>query len=418
MNKILETIDIGAGVQLARAIQAGRWIFTQGNMATLHAGGLCTEAPSGGGRDLLLREPPGLAQGRWILRALDKTLAQAGASLDDLVRVDQYYDRVDSVHPYHLARQEVLTGTIPPSTSIIVENLLTPGATLCLEALAAVDGHLRREAISEAGTPMPRASSGFAPVMKLDEFVFIAGQVADSMDGSGIATEATMNPEFVWDGSEIARQTQYVLDNLFRAAETAGSDRQHLVKAQVYLRSMEDLPEFNQVWRQNFGTNGPARTVAPASGLALRKGKVEINLIGVTRETPVVRDPSSGCFGVPLVVQAADMIHFSGISAEEDGRLAASVSAADRDRYVRSVAAVETEAIVDALESRLGHHGRSLKDVARIIQFHTDLSDFLPSVQVWHRRLGGPVPISAVQVHGPLAPSSARILADCWAVAA
>jgi hypothetical protein len=83
---------------------------------------------------------------------------------------------------------------------------------------------------------------------------------------------------------------------------------------------------------------------------------------------------------------------------------------------VRSVAAAETEAIIDEVEARLAAHGRGLQDITRIIQFHIDLHDFLPSAQVWHKRIGGPVPISAVQVHGPLVPCGARILADCWAV--
>jgi enamine deaminase RidA (YjgF/YER057c/UK114 family) len=417
MHDILETIRIGSGVELARVVRAGRWIFAQGNMATMHAGGICVGSGHPGG-DPLLREPAGLSQGKWILQALAENLEKAGASLDDLVRVDQYYDSVASVHPYHLARRAAFHSMIPPSTSIIVEGLLTPGATLCLEALAVIDGRNTREAVAVSGVPMPRASSGFAPIMKVDEFIFLSGQVADSADGSGIAAEATMNPEFVWDGSEIARQTHYVLGNLIRAAEAAGSDREHIVKAQVYLRSMEDLPEFNEAWKQNFGELGPARTVAPASALALRKGIVEINMVCMTRGTPIDRyGASDDRVGVPAAVTSAGMTHLSAVSAMRDDRLAAQASAARQDRYVRSVAASETEAIIDEVESRLARLGNTLQDITRIIQFHTDLRDFLPSVEVWQRRLGRPVPISAMQVQGPLVPSGAQILADCWAVA-
>ena len=61
-----------------------------------------------------------------------------------------------------------------------------------------------------------------------------------------------MNSQFVWDGSEIARQTKYILNALLKSAEAAGSDREHIVKAQVYLKNMEDLPEFNAVWNDFF----------------------------------------------------------------------------------------------------------------------------------------------------------------------
>lgn len=416
MREILETIDIGAGVQLAPLVRAGRWIFSQGNLPTRHLGGICSLPPASGADPLLL-EPAALSQGRWVLDTLTKRLIRAGASLDDLVRVDQYYDRIESVHPYHLARHDAFKAMIPPSTSIIVDGLLTPGATLCLEAIAAVGGRERREAVSASGVPMPRASSGFAPVMRVDEFAFIAGQVADSMDGSGIAPEATMNPEFVWDGSEIARQSKYVLDNLLRAAEAAGSDREHLIKAQVYLRSMDDLPEFDQVWKQVFGSDGPVRTVVPTSGLALRRGIIEVNLVGVTRTTAITRHRGAHPWNGVRAVTAGEMTCLSGVSAEDAGHLSPRVVSVVPDRHVRSVAAEETEAIIDQVESSLAAAGATLADITRINQFHTDLRDFLPSVQVWQRRLGAPVPISAVQVHGPLVPAGASILADCWAVA-
>jgi len=122
--------------------------------------------------------------------------------------------------------------------------------------------------------------------------------------------------------------------------------------------------------------------------------------------------------GGPAAITAADLTFLSGASAtRDDQQLAPAVRAACRDRDVRSVAAAETEIIIDEVEARLAAHGYGLRDITRIIQFHIDLCDFPPSMQVWHKRIGGPVPISAVQVHGPLILSGARILADCWAAA-
>lgn len=418
-HEVIETIGIGSGVELARVVRAGRWVFAQGNMATTHAGGICSADPIQGDTDPLLREPPGLSQGRWMFDDLIRNLKKSGMSLDDLVRLDQYYTSTRTVPSYHLARHAAFSSSImPPSTSIVVEELLTPGAVLCLEALAVNDGKNERRPISASGVPMPRVSSGFVPVLKFDEFIFLAGQIADAVDGSGIAPEATMNPQFVWDGSEIARQTKYVLSNLLQSAEAAGSDRAHIVKAQVYLKNMEDLPEFNEVWRDVFKGAGPVKTVAPASALALQKGIIEINLIGVVRGTKLNRTSIASQPGGPAAITAADLTFLSGVSATRDGQqLALAVRAACKDHYVRSVAAAETEIIIDEVEARLAAHGHGLRDITRIIQFHTDLHDFLPSAQVWHKRIGGPVPISAVQVHGPLVPSGARILADCWAVA-
>lgn len=418
-HEVIETIGIGAGVELARVVRAGRWVFAQGNMPTTHTGGICSADLVQSDTDPLLREPPGLLQGRWIFDDLVKNLKRAGMSLDDLVRLDQYYTSVKTVPSYHLARRAVFhSSIIPPSTSIVVEKLLTPGALLCLEALAMNDGKNERRPVSALGVPMPRLTSGFVPILKFDEFIFLAGQTADAVDGSGIAAEATMNPQFVWDGSEIARQTNYILNALLKSAEAAGSDREHIVKAQVYLKNMEDLPEFNAVWNDFFKGSGPVRTVTATSAIGLQKGIIEINLIAVVRGTELNRTSTSSQPSVPAAISAADLTLLSGVSATSDGqKLAPAVSAANKDCYVRSVAAIETEIIIDEVEARLAAHGRGLKDLTRIIQFHADLSDFLPSVQVWHKRIGGSVPISAVQVHGPMVPSGVRILADCWAVA-
>jgi enamine deaminase RidA (YjgF/YER057c/UK114 family) len=421
-HEVIERISIGSGVELARVVRAGRWVFAQGNMATTHSGGVCSTGtdPDGDDTDSLLREPSGLSQGRWTFDSLARNLEKAGLSLEDLVRVDQYYTTAAAVPSYHMARREAFGSSImPPSTSIVVDRLLTPGAVLCLEALAVEEGGKKRRPISASGIPMPRASSGFVPILKFGELVFLSGQIADAVDGSGIAAEATMNPQFIWDGSEIGRQARYVLNNLLHSAEAAGCDREHIVKAQVYLKNMEDLPEFNEVWKEVFKDAGPVRTVAPASALALQKGIIEINLVGVMSGTKLKRTGGGALPGVSAAITVADLTLLSGVSAaREDGRkLAPVIGAIRKDRYVRSVAAAETEVIIDEVEARLAAHGRKLQDLTRIIQFHIDLDDFLSSAQVWHRRVGGPVPISAVQVHGPLVPSGARILADCWAVA-
>ncbi|MFA7437498.1 RidA family protein [Castellaniella sp.] len=416
MHTILDPIPIGGGVTLARVVQAGRWLFAQGNMATRHCGGLQSPGPRDG-QDPLLQEPAGLAQGRWVYESLASAFAKAGATLEDLLRIDQFYDSPESVYPYHLARQQALGAIVPPSTSVIVPGLLAPQATLCLEAIGAIGAQERRQAINASGIPVSRASSGFAAIMTFEEYIFVAGQVADALDSNGIAKEATMNPEYTWDRSEIARQADYVLHNVIKAAELAGSDREHVVKAQVFLRNMRDLPQLDEVWRRIFGTEGPARSVAPASALALKKGIIEVNLVCVRKGTAIRRSQPDPRSGVPAIVSATDMTHLSGVSAQQDGKLAESVRRLAPDRYTHSMVAAETEVLIDQVEARLEHHGRTLDELVRIQQYHTDLRDFLASAQVWQRRLGGPVPLSAVQVDGALVPAGATITADCWAVA-
>jgi enamine deaminase RidA (YjgF/YER057c/UK114 family) len=73
--------------------------------------------------------------------------------------------------------------------------------------------------------------------------------------------------------------------------------------------------------------------------------------------------------------------------------------------------------IIDRVERELRQVGQGLHNLTRIMQFHTDLNDFRPMARAWHDRLGTPVPVTAVQVHGPLPVAGASVLVDCWAVA-
>ena len=62
--------------------------------------------------------------------------------------------------------------------------------------------------------------------------------------------------------------------------------------------------------------------------------------------------------------------------------------------------------------------GASLRNVARILQVHTDLADFLPACRVWQRRLPGlPLPISAVRVPAPLIVPGCSVGLDLWVYA-
>lgn len=422
MLQFVESIPIGEGIELARMVKAGRWIFSQGNVATVHDGGVC----AGVGEDRygrLFHERPARSEARWIYQNLGNQLARAGATLDDLVRIDQYFPDPAFVPPYHDERRAVFTTLTPPSTSIIMDGLLTPSAHVCLEAIAMVGAAGTRIPITPPSeVPAPRSTSGFVPALKAGEFVFVAGQIADSAAKGGLAKEATTNPEFLWDGVEIKRQASYVLRNLIKTAEAAGSDQEHVVKAQVYLRSIEDLPAFREVWVQVFGANGPALSIIPATAIALRDGMIEINLLCVERGVDIDRRPSlagdaSPLAGEPGVVQALDLTVCSGVMASEGFRLAEVVAKASRDRYVRSRAYVEMNFIIDRVERQLVAAGQSLHNVTRISQFHTDLNDFRAMARAWHDRLGTPVPVSAVQVPGPLAVDGASVIVDCWAVA-
>ena len=55
-----------------------------------------------------------------------------------------------------------------------------------------------------------------------------------------------------WSANAIELQTAYVLDNLKKTFEAAGSSLDHVVKAQVFLTDLANFHGFDTVWKRYF----------------------------------------------------------------------------------------------------------------------------------------------------------------------
>jgi enamine deaminase RidA (YjgF/YER057c/UK114 family) len=112
----------------------------------------------------------------------------------------------------------------------------------------------------------------------LGNTVFAAGQIASDYV-TGVPPEAGKHENFPFYGSNIERQTAYVLENLKKTFEAAGSSLDHVVKAQVFLTKLEDFHGFDTVWKRYFKVP-PPRTTIGCTGLLVKDTLVEIDLIG------------------------------------------------------------------------------------------------------------------------------------------
>lgn len=95
--------------------------------------------------------------------------------------------------------------------------------------------------------------------------IYLSGQVANS-------------------GETVAEQAKVCLDNLEKTLEKYGSDKKHIISANVYLADVATFDEFNGVWDNWFeeGTQ-PVRTCLGAT-LAAPQYKLEITLIAAVAE--------------------------------------------------------------------------------------------------------------------------------------
>jgi reactive intermediate/imine deaminase len=99
-------------------------------------------------------------------------------------------------------------------------------------------------------------------------FVFVSGQLPITPAGEKLVD------------ASFEQQAQQVLDNVRAALEAAGSGVEHLVQVRVYVDSMANWPEFNQVYAQWAGAARPSRAVVPTGPLHFGL-KVEVEAVAV-----------------------------------------------------------------------------------------------------------------------------------------
>ncbi len=75
-------------------------------------------------------------QARQTFRNIEKVLAEAGASLDDVVKITCYLTDKSMYADYAAVRSEVFNGNLPASATVVVAALVLPGAVVEVDAIA------------------------------------------------------------------------------------------------------------------------------------------------------------------------------------------------------------------------------------------------------------------------------------------
>jgi enamine deaminase RidA (YjgF/YER057c/UK114 family) len=260
--------------------------------------------------------------------------------------------------------------------------------------------------------------SGFVPAVTSGDFVFIAGQMARSASGEP-DPRAHVPPHSLWGGYEIRRQTEYLVrEKLGPALQAAGASLSGALKAQVYLRHLDDTPHFLDVWNTHFGERRCALTVVPANGFGLVQGNIEINLMALTDAAGARKEVIDGCIPAEMTygaaaVRAGDLLLCSGMMAADGAGATAHPRQGLRNYGVP--AREQMQRIVDAIKAVCAAGGTGIENTVRVHQFHTDLADFYPMHRPWQEALdGGAISFSAVRVPAPLPVPACSVIADAW----
>ena len=413
---ILPVVQPG-GVRYAPGMRAGRWLFATGHKGTPDFKGamapeiLDTRAPLHG-------LPRNKKEALRIFSNFQTILEKGGSDPSHVVRVDQYYRHGQVVPAYHEVRRPFFGGHVPPSTSNLHQDFLAKGQDMEIQ-LMAVTKESGLTPVQHRPKDLPvHVSSSYSPVLVCGDYVFVAGQTAESLDPAQgpIDPEARLLPGHRGKGTPIKLETQFVISKkLLPALKAVGNTLDDVVKAQVYLRDITDAPKFNEVWAEHFGANPPATTIITTSnpGFVCEVGRIEINTISVRRGGATKKERIDA--GVPMpymnqaqAIRAGDLLFLGGMMAvTEKGSLPPKLKSAGSQMAY----------ILDQAETICRKAGTSLANVVRVQQFHTDLADFKQSWKVWDKRLPGQyLPYSAVETPA-LAVPGALVMLDLWVYA-
>jgi enamine deaminase RidA (YjgF/YER057c/UK114 family) len=406
-------------IRYAQGMRAGPWLFFTGHMASDFEHGI---APSVAGKPGL---PLGGApryrrEGDFIIDRFAKLIAAEGGDLRHIVRVDQYYPNALVVNAYQRARKAVLKDYVPPSTSVLMEELLITGANMDVSMLAVLpgDGREPKGAFPES-VPVP-PHSGFIPSLVSGDYVFVAGQMPNNVAMTALEPAAYRPPNAVWNGTDIRLQAEFLITSRLKPAlEAGGSSLRNAVKAQVYLTDIADLPEFMDVWNGHFRDHPCALTVVATKGLALLESKIEINIFGVRDSGKVKKEiithaKSEHMRLGPAAVRAGDLLCLSGLYAADENGALPQAAARSGLRYLGVPAQHQMRAILGAAEEICLAGGTSLGNVLRAHHFVSDLSVVYPALLAWEDELAdAPLPFGAVRPPAMPIPGCDIIL-DAW----
>jgi enamine deaminase RidA (YjgF/YER057c/UK114 family) len=407
----------GTDIIYAQGVRAGNWLFFTGHMATDFEHGLASSVVGKPG--LPLAQPRHRREGDYIIDRFAKLIAAEGGDLRHIVRVDQYYPSAAVVNGYQRARKAVLKDYVPPSTSVLMHELLVNGANMDVSMLAVLPGENRMPVAAPPSVPVP-PHSGFIPSLIMGDYVFVAGQMPNNVEMTAIEPRARRAPNALWNGTDIRLQADFLItDRLKPALEAGGSSLKNAIKAQVYLSNIQDLPEFMDVWNGHFGGNPCALTVVPTSGLGLTESIIEINIFGVREGAKIKKEivqhkPSEHMRLGPAAVRAGDLLCLSALyAADQNGVLPTSAAAATLS-YFGAPVAHQMRAILDAADAIAKAGGTSLGNLVRAHHFVPDLNVVLPALQIWQERLPNtPLPFGAVRTP-PLPIPGCDVVMDAW----
>lgn len=125
----------------------------------------------------------------------------------------------------------------------------------------------------ETSTPpnTPAPIGPYSHIAKVGQFITIGGTAAFDPATGELA------------GTDVATQTTRILTSFRTMLQSVGSDLDHIIHVNVFLRDMRDFDAMNHAYVQVMGDHRPARTVIGVKELPTPGLRLTMNLTAVVR---------------------------------------------------------------------------------------------------------------------------------------
>jgi enamine deaminase RidA (YjgF/YER057c/UK114 family) len=400
----IETIRSNAPRPLAHyneAIRCGPWVFAAGQIASDYKTGVPAEA----------RRKPGFPyygsdiklQTRYILNNLEKTFAAAGSALENVVKAQVFLTDLQNFNGFDEIWREFFP-TPPPRTTIGTTGLLVPGTLVEIDLIGYTEGVGGSHRVIKSDAPRPLAN--YSEAVVAGDLIFAAGQLASDFK-TGVPAGAMKQPGFPFYGSNIKKQTSYILQNLKKTFESAGGSLDTVFKAQVFLRDLADFSEFDEVWKEYFKVP-PARTTIGTTGLLVEGTLVEIDLIGHVANAAAGKHPIKSNAPQPLAnyseaFRVGELVFAAGqLASDFSTGIAKEAQVDPAFPYYGSTIKKQTRYILNNIKNTLEAGGIALDHVIKAQVFLTNLDDFWAFDEVWKEFFPSPPPRTTVGTSGLL----------------
>src|SRR3984957_18064940 len=384
------------------AFDVGGLIFAAGQLPTDFKTGIPPEAKTDPnfpfyGSDIKKRT-------HYIMKNLARTFEAAGSSLDHIVKAQVFLEDLRYFNAFDEVWKEYFK--VPPArTTVATTGLLVKDAQIEIDLIGYGTGNRSRNLIkSENARPIAHYTEAFT----VGGLVFAAGQLPTDFK-TGIPPEARTDPNFPFYGSGVKKRTHYIMKNLARTFEAAGSSLDQIIKAQVFLENMADHDAFQEVWREYFKVPPPTTVVGTSGintkGLLVKDAQIEIDLIGYipgkVKSRAVKSANPKGAANYTEAVVAGGLVFAEGaLPTDYTSGIPTEAKKDPNFPFYGSDIKLRTRYVLNKLARTFEAAGSSLDHVIKAQVFLDDLNNFAAFDEVWKEFFKTPPARTTVETSG------------------